>query len=128
MNKQIKAPKETKITVKIISVLMFLCGLIVLFWMEFSIVTIIISLLSIIASIGLWKIRKWGLFVSYLALSGVISVNTIVAIICIVHKEVPGIIADNYLAEVGVQFGPPLFVAIIILCCLWWNKKIFFIK
>lgn len=121
MNKQIKTPMG----IKIIAVLMFLCGLSVIPWMGSTVADIIISLSSIIASIGLWKIRRWGLFVSYLAISGVISITIIRAITWIIHKEVPGIITDNYLGEVILHCGPPLFMAIIILCCLWWNRKYF---
>lgn len=121
MNEQIKTPKG----IKIMAGVMFVCGLCVLPWMGFTLVDITISLLSIIASIGLWKMRRWGLFVSFLALSGVIATTTIRAIICVIRKEVPGIVTDNYLSFVIADFGPPLFVAISILYCLWRKRRCF---
>lgn len=121
MKEQIKTPKG----IKIIAGLMFVCGLSVIPWLRFSLANIIISILSIIASIGLWRVKRWGLFVSYFVLIGVISITTIGGIRCVILKQLPGIVTDNYLPWVIGDFGPPLFIAISILYCLWRNRRCF---
>ncbi len=85
----------------------------------------IMSLLSIIAAIGLWKMKKWGLFVSYFALSVSISITTIQAIIILILKEVPGVIGVDYLSEIISWYVPPIFIAISILYCLWRKRRCF---
>ena len=81
LDKQIKAPKG----IKIIAVMMFIGSLCVIPWFGIHpiLIPVIISLLFIIGGIGLWKMKRWGLILSCLALSGVISLSTTWAIICV---------------------------------------------
>jgi len=127
-----KTKKGIKSIINIVAVMMFVGSLCVAFWFKVypelisNLIPIIISFLFIIGGIGLWKMKRWGLLVSYLALSGVIFLSTKLAIICVIHKEFPGIITDNYLSEMMFHCGPPFFVAISILYYLWRKRRCFY--
>lgn len=142
MNKQIKPPKG----IKIIAGLMFLFGLVMMILslgfligvvpfafggsQGYKIATcasviaeiVFIAPLFIIAGIGLWKIREWGLFTALIAFGARVSMDVIWTPMDIMFAKIGDI---THVVIWGIITICGVFFAIISIVYLWKNRRVF---
>lgn len=124
MTEQIKTPKGIKILSGSIFVMgLALIGLEIKFLLGLSIPNIIfLNSLLIIASIGLWKRKEWGLFAALVACGAVISFNIVWVPLYIDVIKTYTSIWDFLWAIVT---GVPMIFAFISIVYLWKKKNLF---
>lgn len=143
MNKQIKPPKG----IKIIAGLMFLFGLIMMILslgffigvvpfafgvsQGYKIATcasaiaeiVFIAPLFIIAGIGLWKIKGWGLFITLIAFGARVSMDVIWTPMDVMFAKVGDI---THTVIWGIITICVVFCAVISSVYLWKNRRVFY--